>query len=47
MMDHYEKLSSRYAVKPLTEGDVPDIYAVCRGNPLYYQYMRVPLTPEG
>ena len=46
MMDQYEALSARYAVKKLTEADIPDIYAICRGNPVFYEYMKAELTLE-
>ena len=31
-------LSDRYEVKKLSESDVPDIFALCKENALYYQY---------
>ena len=30
--------SARYAVRALTEADVPAIYTLCRSNPLYYAH---------
>ncbi len=40
------EISSRYEVKLLTEEDISDIYALCMGNPTYYQYMKMEPTPE-
>ena len=31
-------LSSRYSVRPLTEEDLPPVYALCVGNPLFYRH---------
>lgn len=28
-----------YAVRPLTQADLPDMLTLCRGNPLYYRHM--------
>lgn len=33
-----EKLSKKYAVQMLTGTDVAAVYALCKENPLYYQY---------
>ena len=33
-----ENLSKKYIVKVLTDNDVPAVYAICKENPLYYQY---------
>ena len=33
-----EKLSKKYTVRMLTETDVAAVYALCKENPLYYQY---------
>lgn len=31
-------LSSRYTVKTVTEGDIPAVYQLAQGNPLYYYH---------
>ena len=31
-------LSSHFAVRRLTEGDLAQILDLCRGNPLFYRY---------
>lgn len=41
-----EQISARYGVRRLTEADVPDIYALCKGNPTYYQHMKCEPTYE-
>lgn len=41
-----EGLHTRYPVRPLTDSDVPAIYALCKGNPAYYQQMQLEPTPE-
>lgn len=33
-----EHLSKQYTVKQLADADVAAVYALCKGNPLYYQY---------
>lgn len=33
-----EHLSKQYEVRKLTDSDVAAVYALCRGNPQYYQY---------
>ena len=33
-----ESLSRQYLVKSLGDTDIPDIYSLCLGNPLFYQY---------
>lgn len=43
-MKSIERISSRYKVKKLCENDVPEIYSLCLGNPLYYEYMKEKLT---
>lgn len=45
-MDHLEALSTQYQVRRLTEADVPDIYALCKGNPTYYRHMKCEPTYE-
>ena len=41
-----EQISARYAVRPLAEADLPAILALCRGNPTYYEHMRLHPTLE-
>lgn len=33
-----EKLSKEYTVRRIMDTDVPAVYALCKENPLYYQY---------
>ena len=33
-----ENLSKQYTVRKLTDTDVAAVYALCKENPLYYQY---------
>ena len=33
-----EHLSKQYGVRKLTDTDVAAVYALCKENPLYYQY---------
>lgn len=39
-------LSKSYKVKVLDENDVEEIYGLCLGNPLYYQYCPPPVSRE-
>lgn len=39
-------LSRTYAVRPLTENDVDAVFALCSGNPQFYQYCPPFVTPE-
>lgn len=41
-----EKLSSHYSVKKFSEQDIPEMYALCKGNPIYYKYMKMEPTFE-
>ena len=34
---NFEALSTEYAVKRITEGDITDVYRLCRGNRRYYR----------
>ena len=38
---------SGYEVRRLTEDDLNEMYALCAGNPLYYEHFGSPLTLEG
>ena len=38
MIVKIEQLSKRYTVKQLVDADVAAVYALCKENPLYYQY---------
>ncbi|MEA4813152.1 MAG: GNAT family N-acetyltransferase [Anaerolineaceae bacterium] len=40
-------LSSQYKVTPLEEKDIPQIFQLCQGNPLFYQYCPPELSTEG
>ncbi len=41
-----QNCTTLYRVKPFTEPDLPDIYAFCKANTRYYQYMRLEPTLE-
>lgn len=45
MLD-YTKLSSKYLVRRMGECDAERILALCRGNPLFYQYASTEPTLE-
>ena len=40
------KLSSRYDVRLLNESDVTEIFELCVGNPMYYEYCPPPVSKE-
>ena len=42
-----EQLSKKYSVRKLTDTDVAAVYALCKENPLYYQYCPPFVTEEG
>lgn len=35
-----------YTVRQLTEQDIPDVYVLCKSNPVYYEYMKLEPTLE-
>jgi len=39
-------LSSCYMVKQILEEDMGDVYSLCKGNPIYYKYMKSEPTIE-
>ncbi|MGN0505446.1 MAG: GNAT family N-acetyltransferase [Lachnospiraceae bacterium] len=41
-----EALSSKYRVKKLAEAEVAEVYALCKENPLYYNYCPPFVTPD-
>lgn len=41
-----ELLSTEYLVKQIETVDIPDVFALCKSNPLYYQYCPPSLTIE-
>ncbi len=43
---NYVNLSNRYAVRPLTEADIPIMLALFRSNPLFYQHCPPPPSTE-
>ena len=43
---NYVNLSNRYAVRPLTEADIPIMLALFRSNPLFYQHCPPPPSAE-
>lgn len=38
-MIQFEELSREYAVRRLTEEDLPEVLALARGNPVYYEHL--------
>ncbi|MEG1686785.1 MAG: GNAT family N-acetyltransferase [Angelakisella sp.] len=40
-------LSKKYSVAPITEEKMSAVYELCQGNPTYYRYMKIDVTPEG
>lgn len=36
-----QKLSGQYQARHMTEDDLPELLALARGNPVYYEHMRV------
>lgn len=40
------RLSGRYAVRVMTEADIPAILALCLGNPLYYRHCPPPVSEQ-
>lgn len=40
-------LSAEYAVRKLNVSDVPAIFSLCHGNPMYYQHCPPALTVDG
>jgi RimJ/RimL family protein N-acetyltransferase len=42
----FQKLSAAFQVERLDEKDIPAIYVLCAGNPLYYQHCPPPLSEE-
>ena len=43
---HFHRFSDRYTVRRLTDADLDVLYALCKGNRLYYQHMKQQPTPE-
>lgn len=41
-----QSLSTKYLVKRIEDADISDVFALCEGNPLYYQYCPPFVTPE-
>ncbi len=39
-------ISEKYTIRQFQEEDIPDIMALCLGNPDYYHYMNMQPTPE-
>lgn len=42
-----ERITDRYAVRPLTPSDIPAVLALCRGNPQYYRHCPPEPSEEG
>ena len=43
---NFIKHLDRYTVRTLTEADIPSVYALCRGNPLYYRHCPPQVTED-
>lgn len=41
-----QDLSNDYLVKKIREEDIPTVYELCKGNPYYYEHMKMQPTPE-
>lgn len=41
-----ERFSARYAVRALTEDDIPTMLALCRTNPFFYEVCGAPVTED-
>ena len=41
-----DKICSRYAARRLSESNVDEILALCKGNPLFYQYCEAEMSRE-
>lgn len=41
-----QSLSAKYLVKRIEDADIPEVFALCKGNSLYYQYCPPPVTKE-
>lgn len=39
-------ISSKYNVRKILTTDVPDVYALCQSNPVYYKYCPPPVSKE-
>lgn len=46
MQIEVEKLSRKYCVKKINKEDIPAVYKLCKGNPIYYEYMKMQPTYE-
>ena len=43
----FDLLSTEYQVKRIEEEDIPEVYALCKSNPQYYQYCPPFVTVDG
>lgn len=43
---HISELSKKYKVKKITEADIPEVYELCKNNPIYYHYYPPFVTVE-
>jgi hypothetical protein len=37
-------LSKKYSIRNINEKDIGILYEICQSNPVYYQYLKEPLT---
>ena len=42
-----KEFSKKYLVKKITDSDIDDVFLLCKGNPLYYEYCPPMVTKEG
>ncbi|WP_039657434.1 GNAT family N-acetyltransferase [Clostridium tyrobutyricum] len=37
---NFTEWSTKYIVRPIEEKDIEQVYLLCKGNPIYYEYMK-------
>lgn len=42
----FTEWSRKYRVRPIKEDDVEKVYRLCKGNPIYYKYMKEDITKD-
>lgn len=41
------KFSEKYSVRRIQDEDIPKVYSLCKGNPVFYEYCPPEVTMEG
>lgn len=41
------KFSEKYSVRRIQDEDIPKVYSLCKGNPVFYEYCPPAVTIEG